>query len=243
MIKVLSIGNSFSQDAQRYLHQIAENEGVELQCENLYIGGCSLARHWENIEADAAAYDLEHFGRSTGEHISIKDALLRENWDYITLQQVSHASYKKESFEPYLGQLNAYMRSHIPNAKIFIHQTWAYEQDSERLQSTGFKDAHQMMAQIKETYAWAMNIIHADGLIPSGEAMMAALDSGISKIHRDTFHADLGFGRYLLGCTWYMTLTGRNVSGGAIPLDVESEECNIEIVRKAAWETVSRYLH
>ncbi len=29
MIKILSIGNSFSQDVQRYLHQIAKNEGVE----------------------------------------------------------------------------------------------------------------------------------------------------------------------------------------------------------------------
>ncbi|MGN1128615.1 MAG: DUF4886 domain-containing protein, partial [Candidatus Flemingiibacterium sp.] len=45
MLKVLSIGNSFSQDAQRWLHDIAAADGVELLAKNLYIGGCSLERH------------------------------------------------------------------------------------------------------------------------------------------------------------------------------------------------------
>ena len=30
-IQVLSIGNSFSQDAQRYLHDVARSEGVALE--------------------------------------------------------------------------------------------------------------------------------------------------------------------------------------------------------------------
>ena len=42
MLKVLSIGNSFSQDAQKWLHQLAAENGVELQAVNLYIGGCTL---------------------------------------------------------------------------------------------------------------------------------------------------------------------------------------------------------
>lgn len=48
-MKILSIGNSFSQDAQRYLHRLAKHEGVQLKTVNLYIGGCSLQRHYENI--------------------------------------------------------------------------------------------------------------------------------------------------------------------------------------------------
>ena len=39
MLKVLAIGNSFSQNAMTYLHQIARAAGVDLQCVNLYIGG------------------------------------------------------------------------------------------------------------------------------------------------------------------------------------------------------------
>ena len=41
-MNILSIGNSFSQDAQRYLHDIAKADGVVLSAFNLYIGGCPL---------------------------------------------------------------------------------------------------------------------------------------------------------------------------------------------------------
>lgn len=38
-MNLLSIGNSFSQDDQRYLYQIAKDGGVSLNAFNLYIGG------------------------------------------------------------------------------------------------------------------------------------------------------------------------------------------------------------
>ena len=44
-MKVLAIGNSFSEDATRYLHDIAKADGVALEVANLYIGGCPLDRH------------------------------------------------------------------------------------------------------------------------------------------------------------------------------------------------------
>ena len=48
-MKILAIGNSFSEDATTYLHQIGEAAGVKNQIVNLYIGGCPLETHWENI--------------------------------------------------------------------------------------------------------------------------------------------------------------------------------------------------
>lgn len=41
-MKLLSIGNSFSTDAQRWLRDLAAAEGHDLYCVNLYIPGCSL---------------------------------------------------------------------------------------------------------------------------------------------------------------------------------------------------------
>ena len=41
-MQILSIGNNFSQDAQRYLHQIVDADGEALKCVNLMIGGCPL---------------------------------------------------------------------------------------------------------------------------------------------------------------------------------------------------------
>ena len=85
-MKVLSIGNSFSQDAQRYLHEIAKNDGVDLNSVNLYIGGCSLETHYHNIIENKANYGLEINGKATNAYTSVKDALLKERWNYITLQ-------------------------------------------------------------------------------------------------------------------------------------------------------------
>ena len=64
MIKILAIGNSFSQDATHYLHQIAAADHVDLKVVNLYIGGCSLERHWNNILTEAEDYLYEENGES-----------------------------------------------------------------------------------------------------------------------------------------------------------------------------------
>ena len=91
---ILSIGNSFSQDAQRYLHQIAGADGMVLNCCNLYIGGCSLSTHHRNMLSQDKAYALEMNGVSTGFKVSLDEALLNRDWDIITVQQVSQESPK-----------------------------------------------------------------------------------------------------------------------------------------------------
>lgn len=69
VIKVLSVGNSFSQDAvEQYLHELGMEEGYNIVIGNLFIGGCSLERHVNNIRKDASAYDYrksDWTGKST----------------------------------------------------------------------------------------------------------------------------------------------------------------------------------
>jgi hypothetical protein len=52
-------------------------------------------------------------------------------------------------------------------------------------------------------------------VIPSGELFGALSRRGIAGLHRDTFHASLGLGRYALGTLWYRVLTSRLVSGNS----------------------------
>lgn len=211
-MNVLSIGNSFSQDAQRYLHQIAEVDGGNVQCVNLYIGGCPLSKHYQNMLSEERAYLLEENGNSTGVYVSLKEAILDRRWDVITLQQVSQQSPNYETYQPYLDELVAYVRRLVPNAKIAIHQTWAYEQGSQRLnEELNYRDYKEMLGDIVKSYRKAADRIHADYIIPSGEVFGAILENGIEKIHRDTFHASLGLGRYALGLTWYKILTGKDI--------------------------------
>ena len=127
-MNILSIGNSFSTDAQRYLHKIALSDGVTLNTFNLFIGGCTLSGHYRNMLKDVAAYDLEMNGVATGFKISLKEALLNRSWDVVTIQQGSHESTSYDNFQPYLDELVKFVRHCVPKAKIALHQTWAYEE-------------------------------------------------------------------------------------------------------------------
>ena len=109
-MKVLAIGNSFLNDAMRYLHGIAKADGVDMKTVNLFIGGCPLSRHYANIHNDAADYDFEFNGVRTGIKVSIKQALQSDIWDVVTLQQASSLSVDYNTYQPYLNALADYVR-------------------------------------------------------------------------------------------------------------------------------------
>lgn len=212
-MKVLSIGNSFSQDAQRYLHALAQKNGEDIKAVNLYIGGCSLQKHYLNMLDDVAAYDFEFNGEPTGIKVSIRQALVSDSWDVITLQQASQYSVNFDTYTPYIEELAAYVRKYCPKAKVYIHQTWAYEEGCERIPNrTGLNTAGEMYDALCKAYKKAAEVIAADGVIPCGKAMMKATKAGLAKAHRDTFHASRGAGRYLLSLCFYKALTGKDIS-------------------------------
>ena len=115
MLKILSIGNSFSVDATRYLHRIASSCGMQLRTENLYIGGCSLKTHYENLLEDAQAYELFVNGDSTGQIVGIKEMLQKEKWDYITLQQASRFSVNYTTYQPFLNVIAQQAKALCPD--------------------------------------------------------------------------------------------------------------------------------
>lgn len=238
-MKILSIGNSFSQDAQRYLCRLAAAEGVKMKTVNLYIGGCTLRTHYINMLEDRADYSFEFGGESTGIRVSIAEALASDDWDVVTLQQASHKSFDFDTFTPYIEALADLVRDYCPKAKLVIHQTWAYEDGSSRLsEMAGFESAEAMLTAVKEAYAMAAEKVGAYTVIPSGEAMLAAVRGGIGKIHRDTFHASLGAGRYLLALTWYAALTGADISENRFndfdePVTEQERKIVINAVRSA----------
>jgi len=234
---VLSVGNSFSQDAQRYLHRIAKADGFSLNAFNLYIGGCSLSRHYRNMLSEQRTYTLEMNGESTGFTVSLKEALLNRNWDVVTIQQVSSEAPYYATYQPYLNKIVEYIRLCSPKAKIAIHQTWAYEQDSRRLNvELGYKNHTDMFKDIKASYEKADKEIDADFVIPSGEVFQRLIESGIEKVHRDTFHASYGLGRYVLGLLWYSILSGNDVKNNTFcDFDEEITEKEILIAKKCVF--------
>lgn len=240
-MNVLAIGNSFSQDAMRYLHGIARADSVELTAVNLYIGGCSLSRHYRNMLSGEKAYSLEFNGESTGFFVSIKEALLSRDWDCVTMQQVSHLSAEYDSFQPYLRELSAYVRRLAPKAKQLMHQTWAYEQGSYRLNTElGYADQKFMYDDIVHSYEKAAKDIGADCVIPSGTAFQRLIEKQAGSVHRDTFHASLGLGRYTLGLLWYSVLTGKSIEKNCFcDFDEPLSDTQISAAKQSAAEAAN----
>ena len=237
-MQILSIGNSFSQDAQTYLYRMAKN----MFSVNLFIGGCSLETHFRNMMGDKNAYSLEICNLRTGFSMSIKEALLSRAWDVITIQQASPQSYKYDNYFPYVEELAAYVRKMCPRAKLYIHETWGYETGSEKIEKHGFRTMEEMSEKVFETYARVAEKIGADGIIPSGHGLLALHKAQDKPVHRDGSHADLGIGRYMLGCIWYETLTGKLAPENFSDFDVEVTPEEAALVREVAHKTVTEFL-
>ncbi len=237
-MNILSIGNSFSQDAQRYLHRIAKADGFTLNTFNLYIGGCPLSLHYRNMLSEQSVYALEMNGESTGFKVSLKDALLNRDWDVVTIQQASAKSVNYDTYQPYLDRIVEFIKLCVPKAKIAIHQTWAYEQDSQKLNELmGYKEHTEMFADLKKAYNQAFEDINADIMIPSGEAFQKLIANGIEKVHRDTYHASLGLGRYTLGLLWYAVLSGNDIKNNSFcDFDEDVTEAEIATAKKSVAE-------
>ena len=234
-MNILSIGNSFSADSQRYLHNIAKSAGENITCVNLFIGGCSLHTHFANINNDSDSYMLEYNGERTGFKVSVKEALLSREWDYVTIQQVSHLSFNYDTYQPYVNKLVEYVRTYAPKAKILIHQTWGYETNSKNILEKGFVKHEDMFEQVKEAYNKLKEEVNADGLIPCGQTMANMLKNGLDKVHRDCFHADVGYGRFALALTWFEFLTGKDCREVVFDdFDVPVTEREIEIAKNSA---------
>ena len=239
-MKILSIGNSFSRDAQRYVHEIAKKEGVDLTTFNLYIGGCSLETHYQNMISGTNAYELDVNGVETGMRVSLDQGLEMPDIDYVTLQQASHLSFDKDSYSPYLEELAKYVKERLPNAKILIHQTWPYEDGGEVLKlRTNYSSSKEMLEDVRKAYENAVKLIKADGMILSGSALYNAVTLGLKKAYRDTFHASYGAGRYLLGLTWFKTLTKKDISNDTfLDLDEPITRLDREIILNAVNNTI-----
>ncbi len=240
-MNILAIGNSFSEDATKHLYSIAYADGRTISVINLFIPGCTLDRHYRNMLSGERAYELQCNGNKTGFYVSLDEALLNREWDVITLQQASRKSAQTDSYYPYIEELAKHIRKLSPKAKIYIHQTWAYEAGCDRLRNlVGYDTPEEMLADVKAAYANAAVKINADGIIPSGELFEKLLHSGIASVHRDTYHATFVLGRYALGLLWYGKLCGGDVlENNFHALDSQISPENIRTVKSCVAELIN----
>ena len=225
-LRVLSIANSFGMDCvEQNLHEIALADGHMLIVADMYIGGCSLERHWNNARTGKKDYSYNKVGLDgklvCRSKTSLEYALKDEPWDVITFQQCSGYSGLPETYEPYLTNLIKYV-SKRSNAKLMLHQTWAYETNAVHTDFPKYdRSQEKMYNALCDAYKKAMEE-HDMEIIPVGTAVQISRKTfSRNNITRDGFHLDFWYGRYLGACTWYETLYGTSVVGNSyVPKNV-----------------------
>lgn len=244
-VRILAIGNSFSQDAvEQYLHELAEAEGISTIIGNMFIGGCSLERHVKNARDNAPAYAYRKIGtdgkkREKGK-MSLETVLADEDWDYVSLQQASPFSGMYETYEASLPELIEYVKARLPKkTKLMLHQTWAYASTSRH---SGFKNYNcnqlTMYQAIADAVKKAAKANKIKIVIPSGTAIQNARTSFIGDhLNRDGYHLDVKIGRYTAACTWFERIFKHNVVGN--PYAPEGlDEVRKAVAQKAAHAAV-----
>ena len=244
-VRILAIGNSFSQDAvEQYLHELAEAEGISTIIGNMFIGGCSLERHVKNARDNAPAYAYRKIGtdgkkREKGK-MSLEMVLADEDWDYVSLQQASTFSGMYETYEASLPELIEYVKARLPKkTKLMLHQTWAYASTSKH---SGFKNYNcnqlTMYQAIADAVKKAAKANKIKIVIPSGTAIQNARTSFIGDhLNRDGYHLDVKIGRYTAACTWFERIFKHNVVGN--PYAPEGlDEVRKAVAQKAAHAAV-----
>ncbi|MGI6073583.1 MAG: DUF4886 domain-containing protein [Fermentimonas sp.] len=217
VVKILAIGNSFSEDAiEHYLHELAEAGGYKVMIANLYFGGRSLETHWEKASTNGHDYSLRTIApdgsRTTFNDVSIEQAVTGENWDYISFQEVSQLSGIIDGYKEYLPKLLAYVKplASNPGVKYILHQTWAYAQDSGHFGFPNYdRDQMKMYNAIVDAVWQAKEFAGIDMVVPSGTAIQNGRTSYKGdKFTRDGYHLDLTLGRFTAASTWYEAIFG-----------------------------------
>lgn len=175
-LRLLTVGNSFADNATKYLRQIAEAGGYQLEFTKANLAGCSLETHWKHVarhEADPTdplGMPFKH--PETGAKIGLKELLALQQWDFITIQQASIDSDQEKTYRPFAKNLYDFIKVHAPQAEVLVYQTWAYRCDDPGLAQVQMTD-EAMYQALTANYRAIANELGAR-LIPVGDAFHLA---------------------------------------------------------------------
>ena len=209
VLKILTLGNSFSRDCMAYVYDIAYAAGAEdVYLGDMYIGSCTINKHLTNAKEDNGAYS--YFTNESGkwvEHTKHKmsDAIKSQNWDFISIQQNSKNSGVPSSYDD-LQELVDIVKSMAtnPNVEIVWHMTWACAEDYTGSLFANYQMSQEVMynAIVDTVKQKVFPIEEITRVIPNGTAVQNIRSSYWGDtICRDGLHMSLPYGRILGGIT------------------------------------------
>ena len=219
-LKILGIGNSFTEDAFTYLPQVLESLGVtDYRISYLAIGGLDIETNYEHIFYGANSYifaDYVNGGWVYEGNQTFYRGLTCDDWNYISLQQASGWSGISSSYT-YLQNIIDVVESIRPDAKILWQMTWAYQQNLSGHPHFPFynnSQAEMYNAILDTTKTQVLTKPSINFVIPNGTAVQNARTSWLGDtLTRDGYHMSLDVGRYLTALTYAYTTTGIDITG------------------------------
>ncbi len=238
-LKLLTVGNSFSDDMMEHVFQIARNMGVEeISLGNLYYPACSLAKHAAFFRENAPVYEYRtntHGTWHTRENARFPDAFENVCWDCICFQESAQLVQSDRANYVHLPDLIQAARAHCPEAKILWHMPWSNPHPNYG------GDAGAMYRDLCQ--AVRTHILHrVDMVIPCGTAIENFRAGGKDAdllLLRDGWHLSADVGRFLAGMTLVGQVTGLPVDrvGWTPSRRVEAILPRIQSAVKAALNT------
>ncbi len=243
LIKVLAIGNSFSEDAvEQNLYELAKAQGDSLVIGNAYIPACTIDMHMFYLDTSTKRYAYRKVVggvKKEEKGVDLQRIILDEPWDIITLQQGSLCSGLPETFKK-LPALKRAVKLLATNQKVDIwwHMTWAY---AKSFKSGNFEvygsDQQYMYKSIVNCVRTEVPKANITTIIPSGTAIRLMRYRKGDILNRDGQHLSLTLGRYTVACTWCEMLTGKSVDGNSYhPHSIKEEDARL--CRMVAHEAV-----
>ena len=218
-MKILAIGNSFSDNATRKLHEVLTALGEkDVYIGNLYIGGCSIDTHVKNAEESLPLYDYrvnDGNGWVTTPNYKSIDALTSEKWDFISMQQASHDSGIAETYARLPELIDFVRKNEKGKAKLFWHMTWAYQGNATHPCFPRYRCSQAKMYEgiINAVKTKVLPEKEISFVVPAGTAVQNARTSYIGdNLTADGFHLS-EYGEYIAALSWAIALTGNGVKG------------------------------
>lgn len=215
-MQVLFIGNSFTyfNDMPYTFLNMVKTLDPESRVESVAYGGYTLAQYCD---------ETTEVGRL------VISKIVSYEWDYIVLQEQSLLPCIDEGAFISAVKRLCQISSHI-GAKVILYQTWAYDDNTERLTSTGMTYS-EMASKLKAAYGKAASESGA-AVAPVGDMFARVKNSDyVTRLinANDGYHPS-STGSYLAACVIFRTITGKSTIGLPCPSNVSLY--NLSVVQK-----------
>jgi len=251
-LKILSLGNSFSQDSMEYLYGMLEEDGyTDIVLGILYVGGCSLENHYNYIVGNDAKYI--YYKNTSDKWISTKEtsvetAIKDQEWDIFVLQQNSAQTGLADTYEPYMTDIIKYAKETCPNKDVEFawNITWAYQKDSKHKSFAPNYNSDQMFMYNSIINAFKEKVAPHDEfkyVFPVGTTIQNARTSYLGDtLTRDGHHLSYDIGRYMASLTWLGVLTDADINKVAyVPSGKNITEGQIEVAKEAVINAMAKF--